>query len=391
MKNFIVCRNEPFGGIIFNQNNGNSYKVDKELFDTFLKFHAGKEIRDEKLLITLKSMSSGCKEIKFLEKKGIQDSEKLEILTSPEIISFSITNYCEKGCEFCYSNSTPSGTFFDMKNLPLLIQELQNNRVLQVTIGGGEPTSHPHLKDLLKAIREAGTIPNVTTNGINLNQNILKIIKEYSSALAFSYDCSSKEIINKWIQEAIKMGIECHVHYIVSKNNLSTILEDLNEVISFSIKRLTLLLFKALGRGKKLKSRCLTEKDIPLLKEKILRLILLSSKHNFQLTFDDSFIPYLIQSSVIMHPVFSDYCTAGRYSCSLNQDFLVKPCSMMQEGGISLKNLSLAEIWNSKLFMEFREKVMAPKKGCEVCKSLSLCHGGCPLIEKCLYERETKI
>ena len=86
----IICRNEPFGGIIFNQKTGNSYKVDKELFETFLKYHKGKEIKDEKLLTTLKSMSLGCNEIKFLEKKGVQESENLDVLTSPEIISFSM-------------------------------------------------------------------------------------------------------------------------------------------------------------------------------------------------------------------------------------------------------------------------------------------------------------
>ena len=48
-------------------------------------------------------------------------------------------------------------------------------------------------------------------------------------------------------------------------------------------------------------------------------------------------------------------------------------------------------IINSSVFKKFRKKIMAPKNGCDACNHLTICHGGCPLLEKCLYESETKL
>jgi len=166
IKKFLVCRDEPYGGIIFNQKTGYTFKVDKELFSTAINYFKEEKIQNQDVITKIKFMSNGCHNIFYLKAKNFLSSSNLEFSTSPEIVSFSITNYCTRGCEFCYSNSTPSGSFFNIENLPRLIKQLILNRVLQVTIGGGEPLwQADFVYELLKRCRVRGIDTAIETCG----------------------------------------------------------------------------------------------------------------------------------------------------------------------------------------------------------------------------------
>ena len=87
----------------------------------------------------------------------------------PILVSIELTNYCQKGCSFCYSKSTPEGqTFWTPDVLVSFIKDLAANGIEAVSFGGGEPLQYPHLWDLLDQLKEVPIFKSMTTNGLQL-------------------------------------------------------------------------------------------------------------------------------------------------------------------------------------------------------------------------------
>ena len=60
--------------------------------------------------------------------------------------------------------------------------------MLEVAIGGGEPTILPDFPELLAAIRSAGMVPNVTTNGVGCRPAVLRALAEHAGVVHLSAD-----------------------------------------------------------------------------------------------------------------------------------------------------------------------------------------------------------
>ena len=114
----------------------------------------------------------------------------------PELVDLKITDNCDYGCAFCYQSSTKEGKHGDINNIENIIKTLSNSNVMEIAIGGGEPTMHPNLLRILQNIRSRNIIACFTT------KNFEEIIKT-SNSIAFS--CNSSAEIEKVeiIQDAI--------------------------------------------------------------------------------------------------------------------------------------------------------------------------------------------
>ena len=93
----------------------------------------------------------------------------------PILVSIELTNYCAKGCSFCYSKSTPEGqTFWTPDVLAPFIKDLAANGIEAVSFGGGEPLQYPYLWDLLDRLKEVPIFKSMTTNGLNLTPEVVR-------------------------------------------------------------------------------------------------------------------------------------------------------------------------------------------------------------------------
>jgi len=59
---------------------------------------------------------------------------------------------------------------------------------LEVALGSGEPTIVADLLDVLAAVREAGMVPNVTTNGTVLRAAMIRALAEHAGVVHLSAD-----------------------------------------------------------------------------------------------------------------------------------------------------------------------------------------------------------
>ena len=113
-----------------------------------------------------------------------------------------------------------------MDDFNSLLANMIKSRVLQIALGGGEPTLPPNFPKILKKLRvERNIIPNYTTNGSNLTDEILKASKQYSGAVAVSYsEKRTKETI-KATKKLLDHGIQTNMHLILLKLRIQRLSE----------------------------------------------------------------------------------------------------------------------------------------------------------------------
>jgi hypothetical protein len=114
---------------------------------------------------------------------------------APELVDVKITDYCPFGCAFCYQDSTLSGSHGNAGWIHSLVYKLQQLRVFEVAIGGGEPTLHPDFVDILRDFRNNGIVPNFTTKSLGWlrDEKQRTDILAHAGAFAFSAD-TAKEV-----------------------------------------------------------------------------------------------------------------------------------------------------------------------------------------------------
>lgn len=97
----------------------------------------------------------------------------LENIKSKAIsVDLKITDYCDYGCNFCYQNSKISGKHADFDYIKRVLDFLNENDVLEVVVGGGEPTKYPYIFDVFLETVKRRLFFSLTTKNLNFAQDI---------------------------------------------------------------------------------------------------------------------------------------------------------------------------------------------------------------------------
>ncbi|GIU69194.1 MAG: hypothetical protein KatS3mg002_0430 [Candidatus Woesearchaeota archaeon] len=106
--------------------------------------------------------------VKFqLDLKHYPDLNKIYLPDTPELVDLKITDYCDKECNFCYQGSSKKGKHAEENTIYNILWVLKELKVFEVALGGGEPTTHPHFKKILKNVVNYGMVPNFTTSRLD--------------------------------------------------------------------------------------------------------------------------------------------------------------------------------------------------------------------------------
>lgn len=109
----------------------------------------------------------------------IRETKDDEFIPSfAENMDCKISNQCDKLCKFCHEGSTPYGKHGDILNEKFLdtLHPYQ-----EISIGGGDATSHPDLIPFLQKLKEQKVIANMTVNQIHFEKKqelIKKLVDE---------------------------------------------------------------------------------------------------------------------------------------------------------------------------------------------------------------------
>jgi sulfatase maturation enzyme AslB (radical SAM superfamily) len=185
----VRLRREAWGGVAFDRAGGDLLDLDPEAFAVLAALgtpqppaglrqrlrRLGHPARRPELIAFLRS----------LERQGFvrrvpRDAAPLPVdhwtagdvagaangLRAPLVAHWAVAYRCNLHCSFCYSESGPQRPLGPGRETrQRLVERLAAWGVLEVALGGGEPTVLPDFAEVLAAIRTAGMVPNVTISG----------------------------------------------------------------------------------------------------------------------------------------------------------------------------------------------------------------------------------
>ncbi len=165
--------------------------VDSNLIKNDIKNFISK-LSEENIVISKEIPSSNIK-MKYIKPANFVELWKKSIENKvPLKVDIEITNMCNLKCKYCYVDFNKP---IDIKNIDYkktieLLDELKEMGTLFITITGGEPTLHPHFKDILKHALKNKFYVRILTNGSALDENEIKELNEISKNGLLSIDIS---------------------------------------------------------------------------------------------------------------------------------------------------------------------------------------------------------
>ena len=288
------------------------------------------------------------------------------------------TGLCSKAGIGCYQ----SGMFVEEPNMTLenfrSIAEQSKGRCNQFALGGrGDPDQHEHFEEILQICRENNLVPNFTTSGYGMTQEIARLCKQYCGAVAVSWYRS--EYTLKAIEMLLDAGVKTNIHYVLGRNSIDEAIRRLKDNdFPAGINAVIFLLHKPAGQGTV--DNMLSVSD-PRVEEFFSQI---DERHPFKVGMDSCNVPGAIRLCKSILPESLDTCEGGRYSCYIGADMVMVPCSFDQQKRyeVPLKNMTIEEAWNSKPFEAFRDNM---RKACQGCEKRVLCLGGCPLMPEIVF------
>ncbi len=296
----------------------------------------------------------------------------------PELLDIAVTNWCDRGCFFCYRKSDESGTHLALSDYEEVIRQAKEMHVFQVALGGGNPNQHPQFPEMLRLTRERyGIVPNYTTNGRGLTPDILDATAKFCGAVAVSAYSPYEE--TKLAVEALRRaGVSTNIHFMLTSKSVDVAIEWLREPPDFvqSSNAVVFLNYKPVGR--------FADEELLLNRSERLREffeLATSERHKFRVGFDTCTVTGLARFGKAPE-VSVEGCDAGRFSLFVSERMEVYPCSFMVEAGyhgIPLRGTTLGQIWREHpAFQGIRAKHAS--KGCADCATPRQCLSGCPLF-----------
>lgn len=343
------------------------------------------------------------KDSSFLSKSKLYDTSLLNhnsdkpLYPAPVLAHLSITDACNMSCKYCSVREMHGK--ISSKNLTTsqwkkIISDLASWGVFQIGFTGGEPTLRKDLVELAQHVTNQGCVFNLTTNGWNLNKNLIKkLVEAGMRQCQVSLDSHIEEIHNelrgkysyqrvlksiKFMQEeGVAVGIDC----VVSKKNINTMLEFINWIKEKNIPYLTLIKLKkgSLPLENYLSLVFDYQEYSQLLKQICKR----AENQNPNITLDCGGVSNL--QGVAEKKVFLNFpvagCPVGHHLICVAPNGDIFPCAALLEKEFCLGNFfhgDIKAIWRDNVFLKQMRLIKQNIRGkCKSCERIDICRGGC--------------
>lgn len=314
----------------------------------------------------------------------------------PELLDVGIMGHCKHGksglCMKAGVQCYQSGSEIFKLNMSLddfrNIAEQCRGRTYQFALGGrGDPDQHEHFEEILKICRENSIVPNFTTSGLGMTDELAAICKKYCGAVAVSWYRSDYTL--RAVEMLLRTGVKTNIHYVISKSTVKEALlrlknqcTELCSGFPRGINAVIFLLHKPRGLGTKNEMitmdnenfsaflQCIDNKEFP-----------------YKIGFDSCTVPALITLDNTVSESL-DTCEAARWSAYISADMKMLPCSFCREDEgytVDLRKNTIEQAWHSGEFEKIRERM---RSACPECHYWHLCMGGCPLMPEIVICRE---
>ncbi len=328
--------------------------------------------------------------------------------TAPLFTVWNITQACNLTCQHCYQSAgrKPDADELTTEEKLALIDQMGEEFVPFVALAGGEPLVARDLWPVLEHCEKRGLHVTLATNGTLLTPEMCQRLKaanvKYIEVSLDSMDPEEHDAFRgqpgSWkrtvqgIRNAVAAGVRTGMAVCFTRRTAHTVDDVVRFAIDLGCKTFAHFNFIPVGRGREIIAQDMTPGQRELLLRKLQR-HLVEGKIGVVSTapqFGRSCIVYGSEEGVFAtgHAgrgpgkrtmVLSRYiggCGSGRCYCSIQPNGDITPCVYIPGEKIgSIRQQSLAEIWNNPLFATLQDR---EDRGdhCGVCDYRAYC-GGC--------------
>jgi radical SAM protein with 4Fe4S-binding SPASM domain len=297
----------------------------------------------------------------------------------PSLLDVGIMGNCKNAslCSVgCYQGKKvrPNMTLDDFKSI---VDQAVKGKTFEMALGGfGSPNEHPDFIEILKYTRENGIVPNYTTSGIELTESQIWATKEFCGAVAVSF-YRQPYTINA-IERFIAAGVKTNIHYVLGNDSIDEAIFRLeNNYFPKGVNAVAFLMYKPVGCIKKSNVLKIDDPRVACFYKTIDK-----GGFSFKVVLDACHLPAVSNFSKKINPICMTPCDGGSFSAYITPDMVMLPCSfdsLTRKYGVSLRENTMVEVWNSPQFETFRNY---HRNSCSGCPVQNDCRGGCPLAKE---------
>ena len=178
---------------------------------------------------------------------------------TPELEDVAINNKCLANCSYCYTSALKTGENFNnvINKAETVWGSLGlNDRPFQIAIGGaGEPTMHPDFISFVKKVRELEIIPNYTTNGMHITDELLEATETYCGGVALSWHPHIEKVFHTAANKLSTIDTKLNFHVILGTEQSLIDLKKLYYKYEDIVDYFVILPYQAVGRGKAIETK----------------------------------------------------------------------------------------------------------------------------------------
>lgn len=318
-----------------------------------------------------------------------------------------LTRKCNARCKHCIVDALyEKENEMSSERIIKLIEELHDEGCEDITFTGGEPFLREDWALFVQKARSLNMNVVMMTNGLKINDSIIKTLAMFNVSLGISLDGSCSDThdsirgvkgIFKHFTEIIpklkKAGVYVGIPTTVMKSNFSELDKIRDLLLKLKVDIWQLQVVKPSSRL--LESELLSETEYYELAKKIVDY---RKKYGKKLNIVEA---DCIGYNSVLSPylMFNEWrgCECGIYSVSIESDGNVKGCPNMNNSEGNVSNTEFKEIWQSHESFKYNRKPSVDYLTgfCKTCEHKYVCRGGCPTNAKtknnnpyCLYKIE---
>lgn len=318
-------------------------------------------------------------------------------LDSPTIVGFDVTSRCNLKCAHCFHSNRDAKDEITLDEIVVVLDELVKLNTYQTYIMGGEPFVRDDILNIIEEIKKRKMTISVNTNGTLITEeialNLSKLLDRKTDWIQISLDGSNEETMAEMrgkgvfqnVIECIKMlkrnNIVVRVNMVVSDTNI----DQMDEVVllcnELNVDRLSVNpMFPYNGTD---------VLPMPKIEEVAFKFDkALESYENCEgliLQQDPVYIPY---RNKLLNQYYQNNikelthlnCRAGIYSCEIDPEGNVYPCTFMHRDEFlagNIRNQSIIDIWkDDSRWTTILDRDLNSTK-CTKCEFIDVCKGGC--------------
>lgn len=182
------------------------------------------------------------------------NSKPILQIPTPEIEDVAINNKCLAGCSYCYTSALKTG--YNFKNIVEKANKVWGSlpleeRPFQIAIGGaGESTMHPDWIEFVTEVKRLGIMPNYTTNGMHLTDDILEATENICGGVAVSWHPHIEKVFHKSMDKLSKIETKLNIHLIVGEEGSLEQMQKIYDKYQNVVDYFVVLPYMPVGRAK---------------------------------------------------------------------------------------------------------------------------------------------